>query len=320
MTEKSREEVSSDRIRRLKIVLFLTSGYLVVEVIGGLLSNSLSLIADAGHMLTDVGGLALALLAINFARRPATPQRTYGFYRMEILASLANSVVLVLLSVYIIYEAYRRLIEPPEVQSFSMTIIAAIGLLVNLVGVKMLAGGGHSHGASAHGSENDEKKFRHKAGAGRPENLNIEGARLELLSDMLGSIGVIAAGVVIMTTKFYLTDPIVSIGLAVFILPRTWRLLRKSIHVLMEGVPYNISYEEVMKAILGIKGVTGVFDIHIWSITSGMDALSAHVVVIDPSRSQAILQELNSLLEKQFGITHATIQIERYHSEPDSSF
>lgn len=262
-------------------------------------------------MLTDVGGLALALFAISYARRPATPQRTYGFYRMEILASLTNSVVLVLLSIYIFYEAYRRFFEPPEIQSLPMIIVAGIGLVVNYIGLRLL--GSHSHDDSRPGHEHD-----HEIESDIPESLNIEGARLEVLSDTLGSIGVIAAGVLIMLTGFYLADPIVSIGLAIFILPRTWSLLKKSIHVLMEGAPSNISYEEVKKAILEVRGVTGVFDIHIWTITSGMDALSAHVVVIDPSRSQAILQELNSLLEKHFNITHATIQIERYHSGSNS--
>jgi len=191
-----------------------------------------------------------------------------------------------------------------------MTVVAAIGLAVNFAGMKLL-GGGHSH------SDGHDHKEGNKPGATDEESLNIQGARLELLSDTLGSIGVIAAGIIIMTTKFYLADPIVSIGLAIFILPRTWRLLKKSIHILMEGVPTRISYEEVKRAILEVKGVTGVFDIHIWTITSGMDALSAHVVVIDSSKSQAILQELNSLLEKRFNITHATIQIESYHHETD---
>jgi cobalt-zinc-cadmium efflux system protein len=296
---ESRNSLSLKRIKKLKLTLLLTAGYLVAEIVGGFLTNSLALLADAGHMLTDVGGLALALFAINYARRPATPQRTYGFYRMEILASLVNSVVLVLLSVYIFYEAYRRIMEPSEVQSISMTIVAGIGLVVNFAGMKLL--GGHSHSGDDHEHED--------------ENLNMEGARLELFSDMLGSIGVIAAGIVIMITKFYAADPIVSIGLAVFILPRTWRLLKKSIHILMEGAPTNISYEEVKEAILQVKGVTGVFQLHIWTITSGFDALSAHVVVMDISRSDLILKEITSLLENRFKISHITIQIETYHSE-----
>ncbi|HJS82845.1 MAG TPA: cation diffusion facilitator family transporter [Nitrososphaera sp.] len=317
MAEITRDILSLRRAKRLKIVLLLTSGYFVAEVIGGLLTNSLALLADAGHMLTDVGGLALALFAITYARRPATPQRTYGFYRMEILASLTNSVVLVSLSIYIFYEAYRRFLEPPEVESFSMTIIAAIGLVINYVGLKLLGGLGHLHAESdSNGAGPKPEKEQHEVS----ENLNIQGARIELLSDTLGSIGVVAAGLIIMATGVYLVDPIVSAGLAFFILPRTWRLMKKSIHILMEGVPSNISYEEVKKAILEVKGVTGVFDIHIWTVTSGMDALSAHVVVIDTSRSQTILQELNSLLERRFRIAHATIQIERYHSETDTTF
>lgn len=286
--------MSAEQTARLRIVLVLTAGYLAAELLGALFTGSLALLADAGHMLVDVGGLALALFAINFARRPTTPKRTYGFYRAEILAALTNSVVLLLLSAYVIIEAYGRLFEPPEIQSLPMTIVAAVGLAVNLAGVKLL--GHHSH-------------------HGEAQNLNVEGARLEVLSDALGSIGVIVAGVIIMTTGFYLADPIASIGLALFILPRTWSLMKKSIHILMEGVPSNISYESVRDAVLGVKGVTGLFELHIWSITSGMDALSAHVVVIDPARSQAILQEITSLLEKRFNITHATIQIESYHPE-----
>lgn len=326
---ESRGRLSSQWITKLKVVLVLTSTYLVAEVIGALATGSLALLADAGHMLTDVGGLALALFAISFARKPGTPRRTYGFYRMEILASLANSVVLVLLSVYIFYEAYRRFLEPPEIQSFSMTIVAAIGLAVNLVGMKLLGYRGHSH--SRDDTKTGDHKEQHINASGIPdekkqeahsevESLNIEGARLEVLSDMLGSIGVIAAGVIIMLTNFYLIDPIVSIGLGLFILPRTWSLINKSIHILMEGVPANISYEEVRNAILSVRGVTGLFDLHIWTITSGMDALSAHVVVIDPGRAQEILQEINSVLEKRFGIAHSTIQIENYHPQLDSTF
>ena len=279
----------SQQIIRLKLVLLLISSYIAVEVIGGLLTGSLALIADAGHMLTDAGGLALALFAINFSTKPATPQRTYGFYRIEILAALANGAVLILVSIYIIYDAYGRIIEPPEIQSIPMISIAAIGLAVNLVGMKLLKG--HAK-----------------------ENLNMEGAYLEVLKDTLGSVSIILVGVIIFTTKFYLADPIISVGLAFYILPRTWSLMKKSINILMEGVPMNISYEEVKKAILQIKGVTGVFDMHIWTITSGMDAITAHVVVSDPSKSQTILKEISSILEKRFKITHTTIQIETYHT------
>lgn len=292
------EKLSSHRISKLKIVLILTSVYFVVEIIGSLLTGSLALIADAGHMLTDVGGLALSLLAISFTRRKPTPQRTYGFYRMEILASLANSVALILLSIYIFYEGYRHLFQPPEIQSIPMTIIGVVGLAVNLFSVKTL--GSHSHDSDGH--EHHEE-----------ENLNIKGARLEVLSDTVGAVGVIVTGIIIFTTKFYLADAIFSIGLAIFILPRTWSLLKKSINILMEGVPVGIDYEDVKNAILEVKGVTGLFDLHIWSITSGMNALSAHAVIIDQSKSQIILKEIESILENRFKIMSSTIQIETYH-------
>lgn len=299
-----RNTLSLQHIKKLRVVLLLTSGYLAAEVAGAFVTGSLALLADAGHMLTDVGGLILALFAVSFARKPATPKRTYGFYRMEILASLANSVALVSLSIYIMYEAYTRIASPPEVQSLTMIVVATVGLGVNFAGVKIL-------GKDSHSDHEHESK-----GAIAAENLNIEGARLEVLSDALGSIGVVAAGLVIMFTGFYLADIIASIALALFIIPRTWILLKKSIHVLLEGTPSHISYEEVKNAILGVRGVTGIFDLHIWTITSGMNALSAHVVVIDTGRSQDILKETTSLLEKRFGITHSTIQIESYH--PDS--
>ena len=310
-------------MRKIKIVLLLTCAYLAAEVVGGLLTGSLALIADAGHMLADVGALALALFAISYARRPPTPRRTYGFYRMEILASLVNSVVLVLFSAYILYEAYQRIFEPPAVQSPLMIAVAAVGLAVNFGGMKILGGGsGHSHYHHHHAPDGrvhrSDEGGRGEHKKKKEENLNIEAARLEVFSDALGSIGVIAAGLVMLTTNFYLADPIVSIGLALFILPRTWSLIKKSIHILMEGVPSNISYEAVKKAILEVRGVTGIFELHIWSITSGMNALSAHVAVIDPSRSQIILREITAILEKRFGIDHSTIQIESYHPEPGS--
>jgi cobalt-zinc-cadmium efflux system protein len=203
------------------------------------------------------------------------------------------------------YEAYMRITSPPEVQSFTMIVVAAAGLAVNFAGVKIL--GGHPH-----------SDHEHESKGAIVENLNIEGARLEVLSDALGSIGVVTAGLVIMLTGFYLADIIASIALALFILPRTWLLLRKSIHILLEGTPSHISYEEVKNAILGIRGVTGIFDLHIWTITSGMNALSAHVVVIDTDRAQEILKEVSSLLEKRFGIIHSTIQIESYHPDSES--
>jgi cobalt-zinc-cadmium efflux system protein len=207
---------------------------------------------------------------------------------MEILAALINSTIILILSFYIIYEAYWRLFEHKEIEGLYVFVIAVIGLLVNLVGIKIL----HKHAK---------------------ENINVEGAYLEVLKDMYGSCAVIATALILIFTKLYIIDPIISIGLSLFILPRTWSLMKRVVNILMEGVPLNISYEEVKKSILEVKGVTGVFDLHLWTITSGFDAMTAHVVISDISKSQSILKEITSILEKKYNITHNTIQIETYH-------
>lgn len=283
---------SKSDIMRLKIILLITSAYIVVEILAGIFTNSLALLSDAGHMLTDAAGIGFALFAITFASKKAlTPQKTYGFYRLEILAALTNSIIILLFSFYIIYEAYLRLVvagQQKEIQGVTVLIVAVVGLIVNLIGIKVL----HGHAK---------------------DNLNMEGAYLEVLKDVLGSCAVIVAGLIIIFTEFYIIDPIISIGLALLIWPRTWSLLKRSINILMEGLPPNISYEDVKKSILEIQGVTGVFDLHIWKITSGFDALTAHVVIYDVSKSQNILKEIFSMLEKKFNITHTTIQIETYH-------
>ena len=279
----------NDHARKLKFVLVITILFLIVEVFTAILTNSLALIANAIHMFTDVAGIGLALFAINFSyKRSATPQKTYGFYRMEILAALINSTIILILSFYIIYEAYWRLFEHKEIEGLYVFVIAVIGLLVNLVGIKIL----HKHAK---------------------ENINVEGAYLEVLKDMYGSCAVIATALILIFTKFYIIDPIISIGLSLFILPRTWSLMKRVVNILMEGVPSNISYEEVKKSILEVKGVTGVFDLHVWTITSGFDAMTAHVVISDISKSQSILKEITTILEKKYNITHNTIQIETYH-------
>ena len=301
-----KEFITLQRIGKLKIALLLSALYLAAAVITSYLTHSLALISEAGHMVADVGGLSLTIFAINYTRKPATPQRTYGFYRMEIIASLANSTVLVLLSLYILYEGFKRIFAPPEIISFPMIVVAAIGLVMNLIGMRLLGSNGlqHSH-----------RLGNHHLAVDHSEDLNINAAYLESLSDTLGSAGVLVTGIIILSTRFYLADPIISIGLAVFILPRTSSLLKKALHILMQGVPSNISHDEVKESILQIRGVTGVFDLHIWTITSGLNDLSAHVVIIDPNKSQAILKEINSVLENKFKIAHATIQIETYHSE-----
>ena len=310
MNNQSKLKRSLTRGARLRIMLFLSSMYLAAASVTVLVTGSLALFSEAGHVLADVGGVALAIYAISFTQKAATPQRTYGFYRMEILASLINSVVLALLSIYILYEGFRRIFEPPEIQGLPLIIVASIGVVVNFIGMRLLStSDGHSHVHTSHSHSNDRGEVE------EIQNLNVKAVYLESFSDTLGSAGVLVAGIIMLTTKFYLADPLISIGLALFMIPRAWSIIRNAVDILMEGVPANLSHEEVKKAVLQIKGVTGVFELHIWTITSGMNALSAHVVVIDPTKSQLILQEINSVLEKTFKITHATIQIERYHED-----
>ena len=311
-------ELSLQRDRRLKIVLLLSSSYFGLSIITVLTTGSLALLSEAGHVLADIGGIALALFAVIYTRKPATPQRTYGFYRMEILASFVNSLILALLSVYILYEAFGRIFEPPQIESFPIIIVAAIGLVLNFSGMLLLNNSSrHHHHPHIHNNHNDDNTDRQNE---QEEILNFKAVYLEILSDTIGSAGVIAAGMIMLITKFYLADPIISIVLALFMIPRTWSIMKKAIHILMEGSPYNIPHERVKEAILGIKGVTGIFELHIWTITSGMNSLSAHVVVIDTSKAQAILQEINAILEKEFKITHSTIQIETYHQEESGKF
>ena len=275
--------------RALQITFALTFGYFIVEVVGGILTNSLALLADAAHMLTDVGGLALALFAIRMAQKPATPAKTYGYYRVEILAALVNAAVLFVVSFYILYEAYRRFEEPSEVASLPMILIAVVGLGVNLAGLWVLR-----HGAK--------------------ESLNVHGAFLEVVSDALGSVGVIIAGMIMLLTGWYYADPIFSVLIGLFILPRTGKLLMQAINVLLEGAPAHISLAAVEQAMLKIDGVEKLHDLHVWTITSGIEALSTHIVLAetcDPRDSDRVLEELTALLKEKFGIDHATIQIEK---------
>lgn len=274
--------------RALTVTFALTFTYFLVEVAGGLLTNSLALLADAAHMLTDVGGLALALFAMWFAQRPANAEKTYGYYRVEILAALANAVVLFFISFYILYEAYRRFQEPPEVNSLPMLAVAGIGLAVNLVGIYNLR-------------------------SGSKESLNVQGAFLEVVSDMLGSVGVIVAGLIMFFTGWYYADPIFSVLIGLFVLPRTWTLMKQAVNVLLESTPAHINLKSVEDAMLSTPGVAAVHDLHVWAITSGMDALSAHIVLTEGKSledRQKILDAVNAQLKEKFGIAHATIQID----------
>jgi cobalt-zinc-cadmium efflux system protein len=273
---------------QLSWALALTAGFMVIEVIGGLWTGSLALLADAGHMLTDVGGLCMSLLAVRFAQRPPTPMNTYGYLRMEILAALANGVVLFLVAGYILYEAFHRLWAPPQIRSGPMLIIAVLGLGVNLCSLWLL----------------------HR-GAG--ESLNIRGAYMEVLSDALGSVGVIVAAVIIQSTAWSLVDPMISAAIGLFILPRTWALMRQALHVLMEGVPLHLDIQQIEAAMITVRGVRAVHDLHVWTLTSGKEAMSGHVVVDDLAVGDRLLRDLHKLLHERFGIEHTTIQLE---SEP----
>ena len=271
--------------RRLTIVFAFTSLYLIVEVAGGLITGSLALLADAGHMLTDVGGLGLALFAIWFAGRPATPARTYGYYRVEILSAVVNAVVLFGISFYILYEAYRRFLNPPAVESLGMIAVATVGLLVNIAGMLLLR-------------------------EGSAESLNLKGAYFEVLSDMLSSIGVIAAGLIIWVTGWYYADPLFSAAIGLFIVPRTWSLLKDAVGILLEGTPSTVNIAVLRDAIAGLPGVGGVHDLHVWSVTSGMNAMSAHVVLADGASHEAVLRAVQQHVTSQFDVSHSTIQLE----------
>jgi len=297
--------------KSFKLVLILTSSYFVIQIIAGVKIGSLAVISDAGHMLIDVAGLVMALLAISFTQKPATPTRTYGFYRGEILASLLNSIFLILLSVFILIEGFQRIIHPAAVSGLPMIIVASIGLAINLVGVRVL---GRTRVNRKRLQQDYERDYYNKVKEQvAEENLNVHGAYLEVFADSIGSAGVIVAGIIIYISGFYLADPLISIGIVALIIPRTWLLLKKAIHILIEGTPIHLCHEEIKNSILKVRGVTGVFDLHIWTISSGIHALSAHVVIIDNKKSSDILQEINSILEKGYDITHATIQIESYH-------
>ena len=271
--------------KRLGVVLALTTAYLVAEVVGGLLTGSLALLADAGHMLSDVAGLALALIAIRFAESPATPERTYGYYRVEILAALTNAIILIGISIYILYEAYERFRNPPQVQSGAMLAVAAVGLAVNIVGIYLLR-------------------------SASEESLNMKGAYFEVLSDMLTSIGVIVAAFIMLTTGWYYADPLISAGIGLFILPRTWMLLRDAVGVLLEGTPSDVNLTALRDAIIGIPCVADVHDLHVWSLTSGVNAMSAHVVLDNGEASDNLLTRIRQRITSDFTIAHVTIQVE----------
>jgi len=279
--------------RRLRLVLVLTAVYMLAEALGGWWTGSLALLADAGHMLTDVAALALALIAMWFSARPATSSKTFGYYRLEILAALVNGVALVLISLLIFYEAYGRLAAPPAVKSGTMTLVAAGGLLVNLVCAWLL-----------HGD--------HKT------DLNVRGAWLHIMGDALGSVGAIAAGILMSLYGWYSADPFFSFLIGLLIVWSSWNLIRESTNVLLEGTPAHINIAAVEETILQTEGVQDVHDLHIWTITSGREALSAHVIYVETISQAELLKQLRSKLHDRFGVDHLTIQMETSEFEDDT--
>jgi cobalt-zinc-cadmium efflux system protein len=273
--------------RPLKLAVIIVTGIMVAEVIGGIASNSLALLGDAGHMLVDALALGLSLFAMTIARRPATPTRTYGYHRAEIMAALANGATLVLVSAYIFFEAYQRFLEPPEVNTPLMLTVASIGLVANLFAMWLLRGG------SQH-------------------SLNIKGAFWHVLGDTISSLGVIIAAIIISITGWGIVDPIIAVFIGIIILLGAGRLVRESAEILLESVPKHVQIDKVVELIKAVSGVEDVHDLHIWTITSGIHALSAHLVIQDQmlSGSTDIMEKVNHDLGRVFGITHTTLQLE----------
>jgi len=276
----ARAEVSA----RLVWVLALTASFMVAELIGGLLSNSLALLADAGHMLTDVAALGLSVFAIRLARRPPSARRTYGYVRLEILAALVNGATLLVIAGLIIFEAWQRLRAPLTIDAPIMLSVASVGLGVNVAGAVLL----HRH---AH------------------ENLNVRGAYLHVLGDLLGSVGAIAAGIVVLTTGWTPVDPIASMAIALLILFGAWKLVREATDVLLESVPAHVDLAAIVADLAGIEGLDEVHDVHVWTLTSGFVALSAHGVIDDPGVHTRVLDEVRTRMQAH-GVEHVTFQIE----------
>lgn len=270
--------------RPLRWALGLTAGFLAVELLGAWLSNSLSLLSDAAHMATDSFALAIALAAVHLARRPPDARRTYGYARLEALGALVNGALLFGLAAWILYEAVQRLRQPHDVASLTMMGVAALGLVVNLVAMRLL-----------------------KAGSG--ENLNMKGAYLEVWADMLGSIAVLIGGALIWATRWTWVDPLLAIALGLWVLPRTVRLLREAVHLLLEGVPRGLDVDQVRTAIEAEPGVDSVHDLHLWSVSSQQPLLSAHVIVA-AGDDDTTRRRVAAMLAARFGIHHSTLQME----------
>lgn len=272
--------------RSLKIALVLTTAFLFVELVGGIVTQSLALISDAAHMFTDVAALAIALMAIRIAKRPADDKRTFGYHRFEILAAAFNAMLLFGVAVYILYEAYLRLKAPPDIQSTGMLVIAVVGLVVNLVSMRVLR-------------------------SGQDSSLNVKGAYLEVWADMIGSVGVIVGAIVLKFTGWSWVDSVVAVLIGLWVVPRTWTLLKSSVNILLEGVPEDVDLDKVKETLLAVPSVVSLHDLHVWSVTSGKTTLTVHLVTdFNANAEKEVLPEVRKRLAKDFGITHITVQCE----------
>lgn len=274
---------------KLRVALSITLTVMVLQIVGGILADSLALIADAAHMATDAVGLAMALLAIHFAGRPASDKRTFGYARAEILAALANCVLLLGVGGFLLYEAVERFITPADTKGGLAIAFALVGLVANMISLTLLM-------------------------QGQKESLNVRGAFLEVVADALGSVAVLVAGLVILTTGWQAADPIASLVIGLMIVPRTVKLLRETLDVLLESAPKNVDIAQVRAHILALPGVEDVHDLHAWTITSGMPVLSAHVVVTPEALGaighEKMLHELQGCLGDHFDVEHCTFQLE----------
>jgi len=277
--------------RALKLTLGLTSAFTVAEVAGGVLTGSLALLADAGHMLSDDFSLGLALFAIWLAERPPTPRRSFGYQRAEVLAALANGVTLVLVSLWIFYEAYHRLQDPPEVLGAPMLVVALLGLGVNVAGAYIL-------------------------GRGEGESLNVSAALRHVLADLAGSVGVIVAGLIILTTGWREADPLIGALIGVLVLASSWGILRDSLRILLEQAPAGVEPREIGEAMAAVPGVVEVHDLHVWTVTSGFPALAAHVLVTEEADCHERRRALESMIAERFQIGHTTLQVDHAQTQP----
>ena len=265
--------------------LALTSGFLIVEIAGATITGSLALLSDAAHMFTDVTALAIALAAVRIGRRAVDEHRSYGYQRFEILAAAFNALLLFAVAGYILYEAWQRFWSPPEVHATGMLVIATVGLVINFLALRLLAGG-------------------------KEKSLNVQGAYLEVWSDLLGSAGVIVAAITIFLTGWQWLDPVVAVAIGLWVLPRTWKLLRQTTHILLEGTPANVDMVALRSMIESTPGVKAIHDLHVWTLTSEQHVLTAHVVVDQSADRQRLLEALSARLMRQFGLTHTTLQLE----------